>query len=75
MPWIAAVAIILAAGIWLQTMRDMPLESHRGPLPTLTAEEDVTGSNSLLQRDEEGSIRRLNDTAAEFKQVAGSECS
>ena len=39
-PWIAAaVAFALAAGIWLQTMRDMPLESHRGPLPTLTAEE------------------------------------
>ena len=41
MPWIAAaVAFALAAGIWLQTMRDMPLESHRGPLPTLTAEEE-----------------------------------
>jgi len=40
-PWIAAaVAFALAAGIWLQTMRDMPLESHSGPLPVLTAEEE-----------------------------------
>ena len=41
MPWIAAAAALaLAAGIWLQTMRDMPLASHSGPLPTLTAEEE-----------------------------------
>jgi Zn-dependent M28 family amino/carboxypeptidase len=38
--WVAVVAVVvLAASFWLNTMRDMPLKSHSGPLPPLTAEE------------------------------------
>jgi hypothetical protein len=39
--WVAAAAVLaLAAGFWIRTMSDMPLSSHQGPLPPLTAGEE-----------------------------------